>query len=96
MRLIRNREYIKADANKCVCLIYWKGVNEMEYDKGIYNYYSRKYPEEILGDCMFITIPMMDGSESLDKHYINPRKEEGFNFHENWLLRLIYLIKPMI
>ena len=73
-----------------------EGVNEMEYDKGIYNYYSRKYPEEILGDCMFITIPMMDGSESLDKHYINPRKAEGFNFHENWLLRLIYLIKPMI
>ena len=55
----------------------------MEYDKGIYNYYSRKYPEEILGDCIFITIPMMDGSESLDKHYINPRKAEGFNFHEN-------------
>ena len=68
----------------------------MEYDKDIYNYYSRKYPEEILGDCIFITIPMMDGSESLDKNYINPRKEEGFNFHENWLLRLIYLIKPMI
>lgn len=68
----------------------------MEYDKVIYNYYSRKYPEEILGDYIFITIPMMDGSESLDKYYINPRKAEGFNFYENLLLRLIYLIKPMV
>ena len=79
-----------------VSVLFIRRENEMEYDKDIYNYYSRKYPEEILGDCIFITIPMMDGSESLDKHYINPRKEEGFNFHENWSLRLIYLIKPMI
>ena len=67
----------------------------MYYDKGIYNYYARKYPEEILGDCIFIEIPMMDGCELLDIHYINPRKTEGFKYRENWLLKLIYLIKPI-
>lgn len=67
----------------------------MEYDKGIYNYYARKHPEEILGDCIFIEIPMSDGSKSLDTHYINPRKAEGFHYKENWLLKLIYLIKPI-
>ena len=60
-----------------------------------FNYYADKYPAELLGDCLFIEIPMMDGSASLDHYFINPLLKNGYTWHENWLLSKIYLIKAL-
>ena len=60
-----------------------------------FNYYASKYPAELLGDCLFIEIPMRDGDGKLDNYFINPLLKSGYTWHENWLLSKIYLIKAL-
>ena len=67
----------------------------MKYDKDIYNYYTRKYKEEIIENKVIITIPIMDGCSSLDINFINVKKQEGFQYKESMLLKEIYLIKEI-
>lgn len=60
-----------------------------------FNYYLRKYPPEIFETQSIITIPMKDGSRSLDDYYIKPLLENGYKYHEYFLLKEIYLIKQI-
>lgn len=60
-----------------------------------YNYYERLYKPEILGNQIIIEIPIKDGSSSLDHYYINPLLKQGYKYHEDFLLGVIYLIKNL-
>ena len=60
---------------------------------GYFNYYAEKYPAEILGNTEIITIPMRDGSRSLDSYYINVLTRNGWKYSEYFLLGQIYLIR---
>lgn len=60
---------------------------------GYFNYYARIYPAEILGNTEIITIPMRDGSRSLDSYFINVLTANGWKYSDYFLLGQIYLIR---
>ena len=61
--------------------------------KGYFGYYAGLF-ETIKGDKgIIIIIPMKEGSKSLDRYFINILLENGYTFHEYFLLGEIYLIK---
>lgn len=62
---------------------------------GYFNYYATKYPAEILGATEIITIPMRDGSRSLDSYFINVLTRNGWNYSDYFLLGQIYLIRSL-
>lgn len=61
--------------------------------KGYFGYYAGLF-ETIKGEKgIIITIPMKEGSRSLDLYFIDVLLENGYTYHEYFLLREIYLIK---
>ena len=58
-----------------------------------FDYYAGRYPALKGTKGEIITIPIMDGSRSLDNHFIKPLLESGYEWKESVLLKEIYLIK---
>ena len=58
-----------------------------------FKYYATKYKPEIGTRGEIITIPMREGSASIDNYYIKPLLNNGYIFKESFLLSEIYLIK---
>lgn len=60
---------------------------------GYFNYYAGKYPTETGTHRDIITIPMKDGSRSLDHYFIKPLLAAGWLWKDSFLLGEIYLYK---
>ena len=73
-------------------------IDALKINKSIlpyFKYYAGIYKPEKDGNAEVITIPMMDGSRSLDVYFINPLLNNGYMWHESFLLGEIYLIKKL-
>lgn len=71
-------------------------INTLKINKSIlpyFKYYAGLYKPEIGTRGEIITIPIKDGSRSLDTFFINPLLNNGYIWEESFLLGEIYLIK---
>ena len=62
---------------------------------GYFGYYAGKFDIEKSEKTILITIPMKDGSRSLDCYFIRVLLENGYIFKESFLLGEIYLYKTI-
>lgn len=60
-----------------------------------FRYYAGIYKPEKDGNTEVITIPMMEGSASLDTYFIKPLLNNGYIWKDSFLLGEIYLIKKL-
>ena len=61
-----------------------------------FKYYASKYQPEKGAKGEIITIPMLEGSRSLDDYFIKPLLNNGYIWEESFLLSEIYLIKKEV
>lgn len=57
---------------------------------GVFRYYMDKYRDKEMG-VEFYTVPILDGSASID-NWFNYMKKHGFSIYENWLLREFWIM----
>lgn len=60
-----------------------------------FNHYIRKYTPDTSEKGEIITIPMKDGSRALDTYFIKPLLDNGFIWHDSFLLGEIYLTRTI-
>ena len=62
---------------------------------GYFGYYAGKFDIEKSDKTILITIPMKEGSRSLDRYFIKVLLDNGYIWHDCFLLGEIYLYKTI-
>ena len=57
---------------------------------GVFRYYMRRYRDKEMG-VEFYTVPILDGSASIDC-WFKYMKKHGFSIYENWLLSEFWIM----
>lgn len=58
-----------------------------------FNYFLSKYPPQTGAGMVLFTVPVMEGSASMDQYFINPLLKNGFCYKDCFLLHEIYIYK---